>query len=230
MMSRVFVKSTAPKQPTMVNLATLAPRLLAMSVDSARVFMQQAAGILSPAMPAWSALKPKGMCEIPETECPPRCACEIAWEAGRGETLRCTIRVTNASQTGRTFTFQATPFVGAGGSSATIALSPTNLTLPAGQSGVVTATFTVPAGFTPGRYEAEILVQGAYEQCVCVTLEVQGEQHCACEVAQGDPPVRIRAHRWHDHFQCAEPCAPQPVGKPGMGKVVTEFATDTNPR
>src|SRR5262249_46017024 len=89
-------------------------------------------------------------------------------------------------------------------------LSPASLSLAPGQAGVVRATFTVPR--TPeGDYDAEIVVRGLYEQCVCVTLKVQckktcGDECCACEVVQGDPPVRIRAHQWYHHFQCTEPC------------------------
>lgn len=205
-MSRVSVKSTFGAQPSLESLPSLGPKLLALSLDIARDFTQQAADILTPSIPPLGKLRPKGMCEIPETECPPRCVCEITWEAGRGETLHCSIRVTNASKSAQTFQFQAIPFPGAPASAPTISLSPASLTLSPGQSGVVTASFTVTPEFAPGRYDTEIVVKGAYEQCVCVTLKVQSEQHCTCEVVQGDPPVRLSAHHWHDHFQCTEPC------------------------
>jgi hypothetical protein len=150
------------------------------------------------------------MCEIPEIDCPPRCVCEVTWEASPGETPALTVRVTNASKFARTFHLDATSFVGDGGSPGTITLAPKSLSLPAGHVGIVNATFTVP-DVPEGAYEAEILVRGAYEQCVRVRLTVKcektcGESRCTCEVVQGDPPVRIRAHHWYDHFQCTEPC------------------------
>lgn len=229
-MSRVSVKSAFSAQRSLESLTSLGPKLLAMSLDSARDFMQQTAGILAPSMPPLWKLRPKGMCEIPETECPPHCVCEMTWEAGRGETLHCSIRVTNASKSAQTFQLQATPFFGAPTSPPTISLSPTSLTLPAGQSGVVTASFTVTPEFAPGRYDAEILVKGAYEQCVCVTLKVQSEQHCTCEVVQGDPPVRLRAHHWHDHFQCAEPCAAPMPRKAGADTGAGSIKEEREPR
>jgi hypothetical protein len=82
--------------------------------------------------------------------------------------------------------------------------------LAAGHSGIVDARFTVP-NVPEGDYDAEIVVVGAYEQCVRVTLRVRckktcGDERCTCEVIQGDPPLRIRTHHWYDHFQCTEPC------------------------
>jgi hypothetical protein len=62
------------------------------------------------------------------------------------------------------------------------------------------------------QYVAEVRIVGAYEQCVRLVLDVAAKGavvDCGpsrCEVAAGDLPVRIRAHRWYDHFQCTEPC------------------------
>lgn len=116
--------------------------------------------------------------------------------------------MTNVSKVTRTFNLLATPFIGAVGSAGSITL--TTLTLAPSRSGFVNATFTAPF-VEDGDYDAEIVVQGAYEQAVCITLEVccektHGTTRGMCEVVQGDPPVRIHAHRWYDHFQCTEPC------------------------
>jgi len=157
-----------------------------------------------------TALRPKDPCAIPETECPPRCVCDVTWEASPGETPSLTLRLTNASTSTRTFQLQATPFTGPSGSPGTLTLSPTSLTLQGGQTGIANAKFTVP-NVPEDDYHAEVVIKGAYEQCVQVRLRVRckkacGDEHCTCDVVQGDPPVRIRAHHWYHHFQCTEPC------------------------
>jgi hypothetical protein len=77
----------------------------------------------------------------------------------------------------------------------------------------VEVSATVPDEFVDGDYVAEVFITGSYEQCVELRLGVvpsqkcpPGKPRCFCDVVQGDPPVRIRAHRWYDHFQCTEPC------------------------
>jgi hypothetical protein len=199
----------ASGQPSLDEFLTAASKLLAASITGTRVILQQAAGLF-PRPPDLTALRRPDMCAIPETECPPRCVCVVSWEASPGETPALTLRVRNASKVARTFTVSATPFTGAAGSPGTIALQPASLSLPPGHSDVVNGTFAVPEIDT-GDYEAEILVEGAYDQCVRVILKVRsqktcGDDRCTCEVVQGDPPVRIRAHHWYDHFQCTEPC------------------------
>lgn len=218
-MSRVTMRQGASSSQLfdVQTLAGLGPRLLSMSVDSAREFARQAAAIVSPAlaiMPAATlsqAARPSAAdacCAVPEVDCPPRCVCEIAWEASPGEKLRCTVRVTNSSRTERAFQVKAVPLTGPGGAAVPFTVAPPTVTLPAGGSAVVEASVALPENLATGSYQGEILVVGAYEQWICVKLTVQGEQHCHCEVVQGDPPVRLRAHHWYDHFQCAEPCAP----------------------
>lgn len=211
-MSHASVKPTsATRQPPLEEILTSAFKLLAASIDSTRIFMEQAAALL-PRIPDLSTVRRRdACCAIPETECPPRCVCEVTWEANPGETPALTVRITNDSKVARVFAVHATPFTGADGSPGTITLVPTSLSLAAGQAGIVDATMTVPKNVPLGDYEAEIVVRDAYEQCVRVKLEVRcekkcGEERCTCEVVQGDPPVRIRAHHWYDHFQCTESC------------------------
>jgi hypothetical protein len=207
-----MLKPASPRQGALEELITLGPKLLILSIENSLTMVRQTASLL----PAIANLAPRatrcacGCCEIPETECPPRCACEVTWQASPGETPGLGVRVTNSSNVSRTFTLQATPFVGVGGTAGTIALAPTTLSLAPGQTGFVNATYTVP-NIAEGQYDAEIVVRGAYERAVCVTLEVKcektrGEERCLCEVVLGDPPFRIRAHHWYDHFQCMEPC------------------------
>ena len=226
-MSNVSVKQPlSTGQPALEDLVGFSFKLLLLSLDNLRTVVQQAPSFL-PQVPDLASLRPKDPCAIPETECPPRCVCEVTWEASPGETPSLTVRVTNSSKSKRDFQLHATPFAGPGGSPGTISLSPSSLTLEAGHAGVVSAKFTVPnvPDVLEGDYDAEIVVKeavvkGAYEQCVRVRLRVQckktcGEEHCTCDVVLGDPPVRIRAHRWYDHFQCTEPCVEEARQQPG---------------
>jgi hypothetical protein len=209
-MSHASVKqppSTA--QPSLEDFVGFGVKLLLMSIDNFRTIIQQAPSFI-PQLPDLTSLRPKDPCMIPETECPPRCVCEVTWEASPGETPSLTVRVTNSSKATRTFQLHATPFAGAGGSPGTMSLAPSSVTLQGGHAGTIKAALTVP-NVPEGDYDAEITVHGAYEQCVRVKLRVRckktcGEEHCTCDVVQGDPPVRIRAHHWYHHFQCIEPC------------------------
>lgn len=98
-------------------------------------------------------------------------------------------------------------------------VAPASATLPAGGSVAVTVELNVAEGFHPGgRYTGEVRLDGAYEQCVCLILEVESPVVNRLRVEQGDPPLRLRAHRWYDHFQCAESCVvsrPAPTIPPG---------------
>ena len=218
-MSHASVKQPpSTGQPSLNDLVGFGAKLLLLSLDNFRTVLQEAPSLLLP-MPDLGSLRAKDPCAIPETDCPPRCVCEVTWEASPGETPGLTVRVTNSSKTTRTFKLHAIPFAGPGGSPGTMSLSPSSLTLQAGDTGIVNAKFTVP-NVPEGDYNAEIVVHGAYEQCVRVRLRVQckktcGDEHCTCDVVQGDPPVRIRAHHWYDHFQCTEPCVDSGRRQPG---------------
>lgn len=210
---------TAPQtdlRALLQGLTELGPKLLLMSLNTTREFMEAAGELITGTLPLLKiemGKVQKCCCEIPETECPPRCVCDIRWKACPGGTAQATIRVTNTGSVARTFTFVATPFSGPGNPKATVLLSPASATLNPGASAHISASFTVPPDFHNGRrYETEILIYGAYEQCVRITLDIEpptAKDCCACEcceVRAGDPPVRIRAHHWYDHFQCTEPC------------------------
>jgi hypothetical protein len=208
-MSHTSVKQSPSTVSSLNDLVEFGTKLVLLSLDNFRTIMQQAPS-LPLQLPDLALLRPKDPCAIPETECPPRCVCDVTWEASPAETPTVTVRVTNSSTSARTFQLHATPFMGPGGSPGTLSLSPSTLTLQPTQSGIVNAKFTVP-NVPEGDYHAEIVIRGAYEQCVRIRLRVRcsktcGDEHCICEVVQGDPPVRIRAHHWYHHFQCTEPC------------------------
>jgi hypothetical protein len=190
----------------MQDLAAMGGKLLSLSLDSSLKFMRGVMDIITPALSNAKMPYLSAVCDIPETECPPRCVCTINWVACRGERRQHAIRVTNTSKQDVTFRLKATSLIGLDGGSDLIVLQPNQLVLKSGESGLSTASITVPDNAPTGEYHAEILVQGQYEQCVRVNLSVGASKNCVCEVAQGDIPVRIRAHHWYDHFQCVEPC------------------------
>lgn len=225
-MSRVSMKHGEGRTAGAGDLLTVAPRLLALSMESARDFVSRASETM-PAMPSVATLRKTAMggddcgCDIPETDCPPRCVCELHWEGSPGETFRATIRVRNTAKVARSFSIAATDVAGV--TSGKLTLAPPQLQLAPGASADVAVTYLVPAGTGSGQAVAEITVTGAYEQCVKVKLTVQAEATITCEVAQGDPPTRVRTLHWYRHWQCEEPCEPprrttDPV--PGHGTVV----------
>jgi hypothetical protein len=215
-MSRVGVRSLSPScttpAPDLRSLVTSFGAVAGLVKGMAGAVGPMLSGLKTPCMPGMPSAA-TACCAIPEQDCPPRCVCEITWEATRGERLRCTVRVTNTSATARTFTVTATGFAGPAGSTEGPTVTPGQLQLGGGSAGLVDVAYTVPEKVENGEYLAEVVVKGAYEQCVSVALTVSskevcqlGETRCRCEVRQGDPPVRVRAHHWYDHFQCTEPC------------------------
>jgi hypothetical protein len=203
-------RPTASRQASLDEIATVGARLLTLSIENSLAMMRQASTLFAVLPDLRLPRAQDACCEIPETDCPPRCVCEVRWQANPREATGMSVRVTNSSATARTYVLHATPFVGPDGSPGLISLEPATLALAPGQVGLVKATFTVP-DIPEGTFDAEIVVRGAYEQAVCVTLVVKcektvGHRDEICDVVQGDPPVRIRAHHWYDHFQCTEPC------------------------
>jgi len=148
-----------------------------------------------------------GCCEVPTTDCPPYCVCEMKWEALSGEHLQGTLRVTNTSKQAQNYNFVPEAFVGPCGSSAIkTSLKPNTASIAAGDSATITVIIEVPAELQTDTYESKIKVRGLYEQCV--KLQVNVKQRCKphCDVKQGEIPKRIVEHNWYDHFQCEELC------------------------
>jgi hypothetical protein len=195
-----------PAQRGVQDLLVALPQLASRSIDQYASLLSRTSQLFAGLIPA-QLLSSTDCCEIPEQECPPHCVCEIAWEACRGETVKASIRVRNTSSQSRNFAFSAGPMQGQGSSPGAPTVSPTSRQLRSGESVDVAIELPVTEKFEAGeRYEAKVLIRGAYEQCVIVRLDVVACPSVRCEVDQGDPPVRIRAHQWYDHFQCTEPC------------------------
>ena len=147
-------------------------------------------------------------CEIPETACPPRCVCVIAWQAARGEDVKATIALTNTAKKAQAYSIEATTFQGPSGDTGVKpTVAPASVNLNPNESATITVTLNVTDTFeTNNSYAAEVTITGQYEQCVQLQLTVMPSKRHHCDVKQGDIPTHIRAHRWYDHFQCEELC------------------------
>jgi hypothetical protein len=179
------------------------------AASSMTAAMPAVASSASSMMPSVSSMMPKTTCcEIPETACPPRCVCVIAWHAARGEDVKATITLTNTAKTAQAYSIAATTFEGPSGDTGVKAtVAPASVNLPPNQSATITVTLNVSDTFETGHaYAAEVTITGKYEQCVQLQLTVTPRKAHHCEVRQGEIPTHIRAHRWYDHFQCEEPC------------------------
>jgi hypothetical protein len=213
-MSQFQVKEIVKLEPQrgLANLLVLGPKLITTSLAKTGELIQESMDILAKDMPTLSLTKKSSCCDIPESDCPPRCVCEVHWEACHGEVIASTIRVVNHSGAEQKFDFSAGPFEGPSGKAIPPQVSPASASLKPNDSVLVTVRFTVTDTFQPGHYVAEVLIVGAYEQCVRLTCNVQGPRVSYCEVEHTRPPTRLRAHRWYHHFQCEEPCAPTSHG------------------
>jgi len=188
--------------------AELGPELLRRSAGTATAFIRQASTLAASALRELGSLRLRRMCEIPETYCPPKSLGTICWRGCGGATLTRTIRLTNTSGDQHTYSLSAAPIAAPGGGVLPVTLNPAHLALAGGATGFAKASVVIPEDFPAGHYETRILVVGAYEQHIDVELCVQCPQECTLAVAQGDIPVRIKAHRWYHHFQCVERCFP----------------------
>ena len=142
-------------------------------------------------------------CAVPTQDCPPHCVAEIVWDACPGETQRATITVKNTSAQARMFTFTAGNL-----GPAQVQIAPAAAQIDAGQSVALQVAVPAAAGLKEGEtYTTELLVRGAYEQCVKLKLRVARTAVPHLDLAQGDVPQRITELQWYRHWQCTDPCA-----------------------
>jgi hypothetical protein len=118
------------------------------------------------------------------------------------------VRVTNTGKQIRSFNFATEPFAGPSGDSGVKPnIDPTQVTIAAGDSTLVTVSFAAEKNFEPdSSYESTLKITGLYEQCVRLKANVRRRNKPHCEVQQGEIPTHTVAHHWYDHFQCEELC------------------------
>jgi hypothetical protein len=148
------------------------------------------------------------ICETPSTDCPPKCACDIQWEANPGETRRSTVKIRNTSKDSIQYSFAAKPFQHCGKTlESTPEVTPQSVTAAPGEVVSVVIGVAVGEQFQSGAaYTSEVLVRGKYERCIKIALNVACACDGACSFDQGDIPYRVRPDSWYRHFQCSEPC------------------------
>lgn len=147
-------------------------------------------------------------CQIPETDCPPYCVCEMEWEAFEGEIVTGTIDVHNTGKQESQFVLSGDNFRSAQENTPLKPkITPSSFSLAPGEMKTVTVVVKVEDTLDPNEsYHSEIKIAGRYEQCVRLSLLVRKKLTPFCKVEHGEIPTRIVAHHWYDHFQCEELC------------------------
>ncbi|MFT7774051.1 hypothetical protein [Roseateles sp.] len=143
-------------------------------------------------------------CTVPTQDCPPRCVAEIDWEACGGEPQRAVINVRNTSKQARDFSFAAGSI-----GPAKVEVQPAGSLLSPGEAVAVHVTVPSTDGLKAGEiYTGELLIRGAYEQCVKLRLRLASPVTATLDVSQGELPQHITELKWYRHWQCVDSCAP----------------------
>jgi hypothetical protein len=180
------------------------PQLLSSAATQYVSLLRRSSKLVEGLLPAGLFDGANACCAVPTQDCPPRCIAEISWEGCACEPQRATVTVKNTGTQARNFTF------GAGSlGPAKVEVAPPAAQLAPGQA--VTLQVVVPGnqGLKEGEtYSTELLIRGAYEQCVQLKLRVEPSVVPQLEVAQGEIPERITELKWYRHWQCTDPCVP----------------------
>lgn len=179
---------------------------------------------MQPWLDAYSRLftpgKPAAACGccIPETECPPYCACTLDWTMTPGDRRVGHIEILNTSKESIFYSLAATPLSScARTTEIRPQLDPASGRVAPGQSLRVQVSVLANDSLHSGEtYQSEITIRGKYERCVCVRVEVARQAEACCRVELGEIPKRLHADHWTKHFQCTELCF-EPID-PGRGE------------
>ena len=180
------------EEPKCLSWLLLGPRLLKASAESSVQVIKSTFNN-----------KEKACCEIPETGCPPRCVGGIDWLGMPGDTLHHEIYLTNTGDKKRTFELTPLPFAC---SDESVKVTPNKKELAPGESLKAKVSFKIPEAFAGSHLQTEILLRGAYEQCIVIDLCVKSREESCSDIQQGEVPTQVKAHHWYDHFQCEKPC------------------------
>lgn len=178
------------------------PGLLSSAANQYLALLRRSSRLVEGLLPSGLIEGANDCCGVPTQDCPPHCIAEICWEGCACEPQRATVTVKNTGNQARNFAF----VVGTLGP-AKVEVSPPQAQLAPGQS--VTLEVLVPGnqGLKEGEtYSGEMLIRGAYEQCVKLWLRVTASSMPRISVEQGEVPQRITELKWYRHWQCIEPC------------------------
>jgi hypothetical protein len=154
-------------------------------------------------------------CRIPETDCPPYCACALDWTMAPGDTRVGHIQIKNTSKEFIAYSLAATPLESCERTTQTAPqLKPESGRVAPGQSLHVEVSLTADKSWRAGEsYESEIKIRGKYERCVCVRVEVACAPEACCRIEMGEIPKSVHADNWTKHFQCTQLCF-EPIREP----------------
>jgi hypothetical protein len=128
-----------------------------------------------------------GCCEIPETHCPPRTAGHVHFKIGRGALAEAQISVRNVGKQARNFAFEPSALAGSNAGTAKLVATPANALLAPGQSVLVRVQLLDSAALSACQdYRAELVIRGAWEQCVKLYVQVSRDPYVECSVDQSD--------------------------------------------
>lgn len=151
-------------------------------------------------------------CDIPAPCWMPKNLGAVTSHVCPGATAVVRIRITNCDIHAHTYHFSTR-----GEGATQITLTPSSMTIPPLEKGVVTAQFTIPADDTECQdSESLILILGcnAYYLRWVIAHAKQGGD-CCHEIDIEDCPDYV--HHWYDHFYCYRSCFydqhKSPVGK-----------------
>ena len=180
------------------------------SVRSMQPWLDAYGRLFTPAAPA-----ARCGCQIPETECPPYCACTLEWTMAPGDVRTGHIQIKNASKEFISYSLVATPLESCERTTQTTPrLEPNSGRVAPGESLHVEVSLTADKGWRAGEsYESEIKIRGKYERCVCVRVQVASVPEACCRIEMGEIPKRVHADNWTRHFQCTELCF-EPITSP----------------
>jgi hypothetical protein len=192
------------------------PGLLSSAASQYVKLLRRSSKLVGDLLPIDQLSRSNDCCSVPTQDCPPRCIAEICWDGCACEVQRATVTVKNSGAQTRTFSFVAGNL-----GSAKVEVAPPAATLAPGQA--VTLQVAVPAnqGLKDGEtYSSELLIRGAYEQCVRLRLRVASAAAPHLDLCQGEVPEKITELNWYRHWQCTDPCANERTPNDNPGTVV----------
>jgi len=179
------------------------PGLLSSAANQYLALLRRSSRLVEGLLPGGLLEGANACCAVPTQDCPPHCIAEICWEGCACEPQRATVTVKNTGSQTRSFAFVAGTL-----GPAKVEVSPPQAQLAPGQSVAVEVLVPGNQGLKEGEtYTGEMLIRGAYEQCVKLALHVVPATVPRISVEQGEVPEHISELKWYRHWQCIEPCA-----------------------
>lgn len=218
-MSQAYVRdlSASRAEQGVETLLDGLPQLLSAAASQYLTLLKRSSKLVEGLLPTGLLEGANDCCSVPTQDCPPRCIAEIGWEGCACEAQRATVTVKNSGTQARNFSFSAGSL-----GPAKVEVVPPAAQLAPGQA--VTLQVLVPGnqGLKEGEtYGGELLIRGAYEQCVKLKLRVAAAAVPQLELAQGEVPERITELKWYRHWQCTDPCAPARIADPAVDRPPT---------